>query len=416
MDFDITKEPPTEAEIKAERIRLKKKIKVIDTHAFTGVGIYERKRMGNSNPSFQNKIRSSKYRFTEFPTLPAYDIDLQKPEGGKPDDLSIIRWVIFYLEKSPSSIETDAAKKQDLQKFLNYFCRMNPEGTIQGWAKGLTIGFRDKLKKALYKTASTRRIMATLLTFSKFLENNRVMEYNDNPVRGVKLPRKSSSAPKSLVMIRRRKIVQEGRPVLRILLQTARNEIKKAQKQKSSKRAYRDYAILSTLYYGNLRVTELCGLLMAQKEPDPDTDGIVFREVKCKGEKTRDVFIAASGARAIEDYIEKERGNKAGPLFLAAPSLFAGKKKKRGIMPLSRSGVWRILKRLAAKARISVEGIDDIPLSPHMLRHERAYSLKKAGFSDTDLAEELGHSGTGYVGVYTKRSEQARFKRLNRVG
>ena len=28
MDFDITKEPPTEAEIKAERIRLKKKIKV----------------------------------------------------------------------------------------------------------------------------------------------------------------------------------------------------------------------------------------------------------------------------------------------------------------------------------------------------------------------------------------------------
>ena len=39
MDFDITKEPPTEAEIKAERIRLKKKIKVIDTHAFTGVAL-----------------------------------------------------------------------------------------------------------------------------------------------------------------------------------------------------------------------------------------------------------------------------------------------------------------------------------------------------------------------------------------
>ena len=30
MDFDITKEPPTEAEIKAERIRLKKKIKVLN--------------------------------------------------------------------------------------------------------------------------------------------------------------------------------------------------------------------------------------------------------------------------------------------------------------------------------------------------------------------------------------------------
>jgi site-specific recombinase XerD len=155
---------------------------------------------------------------------------------------------------------------------------------------------------------------------------------------------------------------------------------------------------------------------MAQKEPDPDTDGIVFREVKCKGEKTRDVFIAAPGARAIEDYIEKERGNEAGHLFFAAPSLTTREKGKRGMKHLSRSGVWRILKRLAAKAMVSVEGIDNIPLSPHMLRHERAYSLKKSGFSDTDLAEELGHSGTGYVSLYTKRSDTARFKRLSKVG
>ena len=349
----------------------------------------------------------SKYRFTGYPTLPGADLNNLPPVTTKPSNDSLKDWILFYLEKFTSpSLETISAKKQDLQKFLNYFLRHNPDGLLSNWDKALTYGFMEKLKE-VYETASVRRMMATLLTFSVFLERHRVFEYSDNPGR-VKIPPKKSSAPKSLVFTRKKKIVLEGEAVFNLLIKTAKNAIKEKKL-----RAYRDLAILLTLYYGALRVSELCGLKMSQMEKDYDTGGIVFRKARGKGQKERDVYTGSACAAAIDNYIEKERGNKQGPVFLAYPSLQKGKKTR--LKAITRGGVWRILKRIAKKAEVTLEGTGDLPLHPHRLRHERAYRLKAAGYSDSDIADELGHSGTGYVGVYTKRSEKARFERLSKV-
>jgi integrase len=46
-----------------------------------------------------------------------------------------------------------------------------------------------------------------------------------------------------------------------------------------------------------------------------------------------------------------------------------------------------------------------IKIHPHSFRHERGFNLKDAGLGDAMVAEQLGHSGTGQIARYSRRSE-----------
>lgn len=350
-------------------------------------------------------IKKKRFSF-KSPAPPKYNLKTLHLIEAAPEDGVLISWSLWYLKKEVIGIGspyTAEAKIQDLQKFINYFYHHNPDGAIKSWDKPLTYGFIEKLGD-IYEVASVRRIMATLSHFAKFLERYHVIEYDDSPVRGVKLPTAQPSPPKQLMAVSDdNDVVLEGKAVFEKLLAAARSMVdeKKTKKQWP----YRDIAVISTLHYAGLRVTEICSLTMSQKEREPKTGGIIFRGVKCKGNKMRDVYLRDAGAKAVEEYIKNERGSDPGPLFTTY-------NKKR----LSRFGVWRIIKKIAERARMGMYRVVKIESHPHRFRHVHAYNLKEAGFSDSEIAEELGHSSMRYVGVYTKPSEQERFKRLKKVG
>ncbi|HAM50988.1 MAG TPA: hypothetical protein DCP92_09985 [Nitrospiraceae bacterium] len=86
---------------------------------------------------------------------------------------------------------------------------------------------------------------------------------------------------------------------------------------------------------------------------------------------------------------------------------------------LSRIDIQRILKRirLATIDRETANGASsfEIKAHPHSFRHERVYSLLRAGFSESEVAREVGHKGTSYIGRYSNRSKDERAERLKDV-
>jgi integrase/recombinase XerD len=127
-------------------------------------------------------------------------------------------------------------------------------------------------------------------------------------------------------------------------------------------RALRDQALVELLYGSGLRVSEAVGL---------DRSGIDLDErlVRCtgKGGKERVVPIGRRSAEALRRYLARGRP------FLDRrhrPELFLNAQGG----PLSRAGVFLILRRLAARA-----GLEPERIHPHLLRHSFATHLLEGG-------------------------------------
>jgi integrase/recombinase XerD len=152
----------------------------------------------------------------------------------------------------------------------------------------------------------------------------------------------------------------------------------------SSALGLRDRAILEVLYATGLRVSELIGL----RPTDVDLD---LGVVTCfgKGRKERLVPLGRQGQRWVKRYVGEARPllarrTGAGPLFV----------NHRG-GPLSRMGLWKIVRRHAVSA-----GIERV-LSPHVLRHSFATHLLERGADLRALQAMLGHADISTTQIYT---------------
>jgi len=147
---------------------------------------------------------------------------------------------------------------------------------------------------------------------------------------------------------------------------------------------WRDRALLEFAYAAGVRVSELIGL----KVRDVDLqEG--FALVFGKGSKERMVPVGRSALRALIVYLREirprlVRDGSEGTLFLSA----------RG-QPLSRMGVWKILRRQVRRAGIEKR------VSPHTLRHSFATHLLEGGADLAAVQEMLGHADISTTQVYT---------------
>jgi integrase/recombinase XerD len=156
-------------------------------------------------------------------------------------------------------------------------------------------------------------------------------------------------------------------------------------------RALRDSAIVELLYGAGLRVSELVGLDRTSVQVDE-------RIVRCigKGDKERVVPIGRPAAEALRRYVSRgrphlDRRHRA-ELFLNA---------KGG--PLTRAGVFLILRKVAAKA-----GLEPERVHPHLLRHSFATHLLEGGADLRSVQEMLGHADLATTELYTHVSDQRR--------
>ncbi|HYW73694.1 MAG TPA: site-specific tyrosine recombinase XerD [Pyrinomonadaceae bacterium] len=142
----------------------------------------------------------------------------------------------------------------------------------------------------------------------------------------------------------------------------------------------RDRALLELMYAAGLRVSELCGLRVADVELDAAL-------IRChgKGSKERRIPIGKSAIHWLQRYltVRKEFGNEAkAELFL-----------HRGRV-LTRQIAWAIIKGHAATA-----GVPDI--SPHTLRHSFGTHLMQHGADSRSVQALLGHSDISTTEIYT---------------
>jgi integrase/recombinase XerC len=148
--------------------------------------------------------------------------------------------------------------------------------------------------------------------------------------------------------------------------------------------AVRDAAVLEVLYATGIRVSELCGLDMA----DLDRDRQVIR-VFGKGSKERTVPVGAPAVRAVDVWLEKAR-----PQLVTGESgeaMFLGERGKR-IDP-------RVARRVVHRSLQMTPGAPD--LGPHGLRHAMATHLLEGGADLRSVQEMLGHASLATTQIYT---------------
>jgi integrase/recombinase XerD len=156
-------------------------------------------------------------------------------------------------------------------------------------------------------------------------------------------------------------------------------------------RALRDGALVELLYGAGLRVSEAVGLERGSVDLDE-------RLVRCigKGSKERIVPIGRQAADALRRYLSRGRP------FLDrrhSPALFLN---ARG-GPLTRAGVFLILRRLAEKA-----GLEPDRVHPHLLRHSFATHLLEGGADLRSVQEMLGHADLATTELYTHVTDKRR--------
>ncbi len=153
--------------------------------------------------------------------------------------------------------------------------------------------------------------------------------------------------------------------------------------------ALRDVAMLEVLYASGIRVSELCGLNLA----DVDRDRHAVR-VLGKGNKERTTPVGAPAVRALGGWLDDGRPHLVRPG--SGPAVFLGVRGQR-IDP-------RVVRRIVHRALGAVEGAPD--LGPHGLRHAMATHLLEGGADLRSVQEMLGHASLATTQIYTHVSNE----------
>jgi integrase/recombinase XerD len=156
-----------------------------------------------------------------------------------------------------------------------------------------------------------------------------------------------------------------------------------AAPDRATDRGARDAAMLQLLYASGLRVSELCAL----KVGDLDMKTGLVAPLGT-GQKRRFVPVGEVALAHLAGYLEHVRPRHARP---NETTLFVS---PRG--PLTRQGFWKLLKRYARAAGITV------PISPHKLRHSFATHLVHGGADLRAVQAMLGHADLGTTEIYTR--------------
>jgi integrase/recombinase XerD len=193
----------------------------------------------------------------------------------------------------------------------------------------------------------------------------------DNPAANVELPKRRRTLPRTL----------SPSEVERLLDAAAG----------TTPLEHRNRAIVELLYGAGLRVSEAVAL----DRQSVDLDNRLVRAFG-KGSKERVVPIGREAAESVRCYLSRGRPfldrRHRQELFLNA----------RG-GPLTRAGVFLILRRLAEKA-----GLEPERIHPHLLRHSFATHLLEGGADLRAVQEMLGHADLSTTELYTHVSDRRR--------
>ncbi|PID27495.1 MAG: tyrosine recombinase [Candidatus Cloacimonadota bacterium] len=154
--------------------------------------------------------------------------------------------------------------------------------------------------------------------------------------------------------------------------------------QPESPLQYRNRAMFELMYAGGLRISEVINLSIH----DIDANHNLLR-ITGKGRKQRIVPTGSVAGAWLNKY-------------LVMPRLSLKKNKNTDIVflnrfgnPLSRMGIWKVLKKISLEAGIKKD------IYPHILRHTFATHLLEGGANLLIVQALLGHSSINTTQIYT---------------
>ncbi|MEQ1872264.1 MAG: site-specific tyrosine recombinase XerD [Ilumatobacteraceae bacterium] len=156
----------------------------------------------------------------------------------------------------------------------------------------------------------------------------------------------------------------------------------------------RDRALLELLYATGARISELCGLSLA----DFDRENKLVR-VFGKGAKERVVPFGRVAEAAIDTWLASGRVHLIPNRWARRGDEEAVFLNTRGAR-LSRQSAWAVVKKYGDQVGLGAK------LSPHVLRHSCATHLLDHGADLRIVQELLGHASISTTQVYTKVSQE----------
>jgi integrase/recombinase XerD len=159
--------------------------------------------------------------------------------------------------------------------------------------------------------------------------------------------------------------------------------------------AARDRALLMLRYNSGARVQEIADLRVS----DVDLDGPFRVRLHGKGDKWRSCPLWPETSAALKHLETVHSADKTVPLFTS-----------RRFKPLTRFGIYKLVKRHTASLHLSASGAKRSGVSPHVFRHSTAVHLLEQGVDVNVIRGWLGHVSLETTNRYaeiTLRTKQA---------
>lgn len=268
----------------------------------------------------------------------------------------------YLVDVKKCSDNTFDAYMRDISQFITY-CNMNGTSDL----KDVDRTFIDKYLEYLDflgKSASTKsRLIASVRCYFKFLISFGIADCN--PADGIKFKKSNSKIPGIL----------DSKDILLLLSQPKGDDYK----------SIRDRAILELLYATGIKVSELVSISVSDLNLQL---GLLHLHIDDKHERMVPVYPAA--VKHISEYVTNVR-----PALVQSETgdiLFTNMNGT----PLSRQGLWKMIKHYADQAGIKSE------ITPHTLRHSFAAHLLENGADLKDIKDMLGHADISSTQVYAQ--------------
>jgi integrase/recombinase XerD len=268
------------------------------------------------------------------------------------------------VEKGLSD-NTIQAYRRDIAKFAAFAATRHLG--VKEVRRGDVVDFLGTLYRKGLDSRSVARHLVTIRHFFRFA----LMEgyVQEDPAATIESPRFRQSLPEFLS-------VEEVDRLLR-------------QPDTTAIVGMRDRAMIELMYSCGLRVSELCGLRVADLQAEAGC-------LRCigKGDKERLVPVGRQALEAVQRYLRASR-----PKLLrqdSSPHLFLNQKGRT----VGRITFWKTLGEYGRKAGLRKA------LTPHMLRHSFATHLLDRGADLRSVQMMLGHSDISTTQIYTHVVEE----------
>ena len=277
-----------------------------------------------------------------------------------------IRAFVNYLRVDKGlSKNTIECYRRDMEKFAVLIRERNLK--TSEITRSDVVAFLASLYRRGLDSRSVARHLATLRHFFRFMMIEGLIP--DDPAATIESPKTIQALPQFLS-------VDE---VERLLHQPDLTDVV----------GIRDRAMIELMYSTGIRVSELCGIQLADLKMDPGC-------LRCvgKGDKERLVPVGRQALDAVQRYLAESR-----PQLLRdriSLFLFVNQRGK----PMNRIAYWSLLATYGRKAGLRKS------LKPHMLRHSFATHLLDRGADLRSVKMMLGHSDISTTQIYTHVVEE----------